>query len=1601
MKLGKTIKRYIGVIYASIFSFGLCLGVVAFKTKAIETRASFTGTFSVNSQTEELEYSPIDSYIVTKISMSNLVDNGSGNFDLDVAILGMEPTGGDAAERESGTLFFTDATWREEQGTGEYGVYFGILTGKCSEIDGGETEVSFRTYTSPEYASQGDCGWDYADDELSYWSEEYSVDHTTQSAITYDEYHDYTLTYQIYGNEFESAGNIILMETLYIHIRDAIYSPADEGVTEYFGTIYGRCDEIEEPAELILKALVEPQYAALNNYQDGFNYIQDDHTLVYFDSEHPRADYTLAQVTFTQYNCKATLNYAGTVNGGTDTQGAEIWNAVYDPNAETISGDLAVMDTTEWVYVSTNTQVLLQFEEETVQEYYQEGWNYSQTEGDFVYYYFNQTNGEYSFLEVSSYDEMFHTSNVDLTDQYAYITYSTQVPGENNATEATFHIYEADYEIISDGYQIWGKVDSVYEGKTYTIPVNFVVSQLSFTPMKYQEYVYDSTNYCLNYWYDDFTPCETEITKVVFNNYGDTPNDAIKYNTVYITYKATDPQTGEVKAPSDTFCMYNAQVTIDNDTYCEGELLGDNKIIALPGIDVTNTIENGFNYIRGLDTEELIYFDATNRVPYEVAVTSIIYNVNGGTITVNSNRIHLETHESAENDPLTLEFVEITQEQTSQQNGIVKAFFKGYEITLTTPILTRVNDGPSGWQYNEGTLLWYSKDYDQTLEPIFAYASLNEDTNVMMVVYTIPYELITQREEDNVVETIHVTLTEPIEKDEMLDVPEYIITGTCSEIGNGSEVTLRISGNYITGWSYNSDGLFWYDSEIGTYVDTKCSSATYNAFISYSTITYTLQYADIPDSDTPNRDETIHIKNSKVNTANFGDTEVEYTVTGYCIELDQTVELTIEEPPGVTTDNTTGWQYDVTSGLTWHDASFGRIGWNSTYANINEDKHEATISFELLYSTATVGVIDNQTCDPLTITNASYETKTTGDGKIYTVLGECSALGGNISVDVSYLEIMRTGWNYMNSDDMYTELYWTEVDGDSLNYDIFSELTSAVYDKETSTVKFTYGIFSYERTGDGNPGGETQDETKTLIEEKIVHMEEVTMSTVTSAENPEFEETYYFFSGTCIECPEAGLLSVPESLLTIIEIPPKSYTVSFNANGGTGKMDDMTFNESAFAAPECTFTYENHTFLKWALGSLDGPQYAIGESIENVTTDIVLYALWTEDKLDPNAGTITDDQQEEIKELLPEETTVDEQRIEESIVAISEETAHEIITVINDAHEQNEAALAAGEITQEEYVEKKEIIQTVTEVAVVVGASATTATDEGKAVDNALPEDHDLGFTMDEALNEFYQTQMEYLLGKKKAPDKKDDSRIKFRDTNSSKTTYDITNVSKEDYAKMIGFVDTAVSNMKDAALHIRKCSSAKMKVVVKDYIQVVKISSFREFKAEEAEKKFVDAIYEAIMLNMQQQVIDSLERSHKPTNNPEKELLYQQQLEVCKNYDTFEQLVLEVLRQKYNAISNAPEVNADDFEDIYKAIFRSWALNRPEENPTSISLEQLTTATIETTKANANRFEFNTAIKGKETTVFIIFGAVALLGIASAIAVPILVKKTKQRGLN
>ena len=119
------------------------------------------------------------------------------------------------------------------------------------------------------------------------------------------------------------------------------------------------------------------------------------------------------------------------------------------------------------------------------------------------------------------------------------------------------------------------------------------------------------------------------------------------------------------------------------------------------------------------------------------------------------------------------------------------------------------------------------------------------------------------------------------------------------------------------------------------------------------------------------------------------------------------------------------------------------------------------------------------------------------------------------------------------------------------------------------------------------------------------------------------EEWTYYFVGDKI----TGIKS--DIILYAIweEDSAVSYTVSFNNNGGTGVMENQTTIGSTYKTPSCTFTKTEYEFSKWALNSPSGQQYAVGSIIDNITGNIVLYAVWKEQSytvtLYANNGTST------------------------------------------------------------------------------------------------------------------------------------------------------------------------------------------------------------------------------------------------------------------------------------------------------------------------------------------------------------------------------------------
>ena len=80
---------------------------------------------------------------------------------------------------------------------------------------------------------------------------------------------------------------------------------------------------------------------------------------------------------------------------------------------------------------------------------------------------------------------------------------------------------------------------------------------------------------------------------------------------------------------------------------------------------------------------------------------------------------------------------------------------------------------------------------------------------------------------------------------------------------------------------------------------------------------------------------------------------------------------------------------------------------------------------------------------------------------------------------------------------------------------------------------------------------------------------------------------------------------------------PFSYTVTFDANGGTGTMEEQAFvfdEEQPLRA--CAFTRIGYAFAGWAVGEGEDRMIDDGETVRNLTTEdggtVRLYAVWTE-----------------------------------------------------------------------------------------------------------------------------------------------------------------------------------------------------------------------------------------------------------------------------------------------------------------------------------------------------------------------------------------------------
>ncbi len=84
------------------------------------------------------------------------------------------------------------------------------------------------------------------------------------------------------------------------------------------------------------------------------------------------------------------------------------------------------------------------------------------------------------------------------------------------------------------------------------------------------------------------------------------------------------------------------------------------------------------------------------------------------------------------------------------------------------------------------------------------------------------------------------------------------------------------------------------------------------------------------------------------------------------------------------------------------------------------------------------------------------------------------------------------------------------------------------------------------------------------------------------------------------------------------------YTISFDANGGTGTMADTKVYDD-YTLPTCSFgAPEGKAFIGWAINSAEGTWYYPGTKLE-VNTDMRLYAKWVEETGDSHTLTFVNE----------------------------------------------------------------------------------------------------------------------------------------------------------------------------------------------------------------------------------------------------------------------------------------------------------------------------------------------------------------------------------------
>ena len=211
------------------------------------------------------------------------------------------------------------------------------------------------------------------------------------------------------------------------------------------------------------------------------------------------------------------------------------------------------------------------------------------------------------------------------------------------------------------------------------------------------------------------------------------------------------------------------------------------------------------------------------------------------------------------------------------------------------------------------------------------------------------------------------------------------------------------------------------------------------------------------------------------------------------------------------------------------------------------------------------------------------------------------------SVDDELITIyVPLGWTGDTTENGYTvDNGWEAdkvVEGSAL-----SDMTVKANDREqTLTPKFWPGTMQYTLSVDNTVESVTLSPTARYENSSIT----VNGAEVTSGESKNISLREGTNTITVTVADKNNAVDTRTYTLTITKAAAATYTVSFDENGGSGTMADVTEVIGSYTLPACAFTEpEGKQFAGWAVGSPEGKQYAAGTNY-TISANTTFYAIW-------------------------------------------------------------------------------------------------------------------------------------------------------------------------------------------------------------------------------------------------------------------------------------------------------------------------------------------------------------------------------------------------------